>query len=682
MHSTRVGLFIFSVALFGFAPLGTGWAQSQTNPLKGLSLEQLSNIEVTTQSKEPEQLWSTPAAVYVISQEDIRRSGYTDIPDLLRLAPGVEVSRIDSRQWAVGIRGFGDQFSKSVLVLIDGRSVYTPFFAGVLWDIQNVLLEDIDRIEVIRGPGGTVWGSNAVNGVINIITKSASDTHGGLVSLASGNFEHGTGEFRYGGSRGKMDYRAYGLAFARGEEFHPGPAQRDGWELGQAGFRADWKLAGQNANIDGANPDSVQNSFTLQGDLFNGYAEHRVPVTSFEPPSVTNVDDTQPQSGGNLMARWRHVISNTSDILVQSYFDRTSLRSVQFMETRNTYDLDLSYRTSIDKRNTAIVGAGLRESQSNTPQATRSVNFLPNSELDYIYSVFAQDQWQIVPKRLSVIAGSKFDYNNFVGWEVQPSGRLLWTPGTRQTLWAAVTRAVRTPSRFDQDIEVDFLSSAGPPPAFLGITGTKSFTTEKNLAYEVGYRRLLTEKLFFDVSAFFTRYRDLNIISAPQAAVLLTTPPPTRIFLDLPFVNGMNARTSGFEIAPEWRPTDAWRLKGSYSYLYLRAKDKPGFTDIGTALQTTGSSPTHRVVLQSTLNLPKHFEFDQVYRYTSQMPAQAAGVYNAVDARIGWHPNDRFEFSLMGQDLTRPYHAEFLGGEPGGIVLIRRSMYAKIVWRR
>jgi iron complex outermembrane receptor protein len=560
--------------------------------------------------------------------------------------------------------------------------VYTPFFAGVLWDIQNVLLEDIDRIEVIRGPGGTIWGSNAVNGVINIITKSASDTHGALASVASGNFEHGTGEFRYGGNHGNLDYRAYGLAFARGEEFHPGPAQRDAWELGQAGFRADWNLGHGKRATGGSNPDAMQDTFTLQGDLFNGYAEHRVPVTLFDPPSVVNVDDTQPQSGGNLMARWRHAIDSTSDILVQSYFDRTSLRSVQFVETRNTYDLDVTYRNAFNERNTAILGAGLRESQSDTPQATRSVNFLPHSQLDYIYSVFAQDQWQVVPKRLAVIVGSKFDYNNFVGWEIQPSARFLWTPGQRQTLWAAVTRAVRTPSRFDQDIEVDFFSSTRPLPTFLGVTGTSSFTTEKNVAYEAGYRRLLTDKFFLDFSAFFTRYRDLNIISAPLAPVILTTPPPTRVFIDLPFVNGMNARTSGFEIAPEWQATNAWRLKGSYSYLYMRAKDKTGFADIGTALQTTGSSPTHRLVLQSTLNLPKHFEFDQVYRYTSQLPAQAAGVYNALDARVGWHPNDRFEFSVMGQDLTRPYHAEILGGEPGGVVLIRRSFYAKVVWRR
>ena len=278
--------------------------------LKHLSLEQLGDVEVTTASKEPEQVWQTPAAIYVLTQDDIRRSGATSIPEVLRLVPGVEVARINSNSWAVGIRGFGSSFSKSVLVMIDGRSVYTRLYAGVYWDVQNVLLEDVERIEVIRGPGATIWGSNAVNGVINIITKSAERTRGAYAAGGGGTIDQGTGAVRYGDQYGRVNYRAYAMGFGRAPEFHPDADDYDAWRLEQAGFRTDSR-------------PTEHDTLTVQGDFYKGDVGQQVSIAYFSPLVQNNVDGIQDVSGGNLLGRWRHELSATSDFQIQAYYDHT-----------------------------------------------------------------------------------------------------------------------------------------------------------------------------------------------------------------------------------------------------------------------------------------------------------------------------------------------------------------------
>ena len=316
-------------------------------PLKSLSLEQLGEVEVTTASKGPEQVWRTPAAIYVLTQEDIRRSGATSIPEVLRLVPGVEVSRVSSSVWAVGIRGFGSGFSKSLLVLIDGRSVYTPLFAGVEWNVQNLLVEDVERIEVIRGPGGTIWGSNAVNGVINIITKSATETHGGLAAASGGTSDQGAGAVRWGGSRGSdFDYRVYAMGFGRAPGYHLDRDEYDDWQMGQAGFRTDSSL-------------TSRDTLTVQGDLYKGRVGQRINIAYFSPPTQQNVEGTQFVSGGNLLARWRHVLSDTSDLQIQTYYDRTYRLGPQLGETRNTFDVDAVHHFAL-KRNEIVWGLGAR----------------------------------------------------------------------------------------------------------------------------------------------------------------------------------------------------------------------------------------------------------------------------------------------------------------------------------
>src|SRR5665213_1792937 len=644
--------------------------QNLPNPptdLSQLSLGQLGDIAVTTASKEPEQVWQTPAAIYALTQEDIRRSGATTIPEVLRLVPGVEVARIDSDHWSIGVRGFGSGFSKSVLVLIDGRSVYTPLFAGVYWDVQDTVLEDIERIEVIRGPGGTIWGANAVNGVINIITKNAKDTHGTLASVSGGNLDNGEGEVRQGGGIGNsFDYRFYGKAFTRGYESHPENPHYDDWRQQHGGFRMDWN-------------EGSSDNFNVQGDIYHGEDGELTSVGSFSPVAQVTLAGNDIVSGGNVMGRWQHNFAGGNDFQVQAYYDRTDRQAVQYGETRNTFDVDFLYHLKLGSRQTVLWGAGARVSPSHFVQMVPGLNFTANNQTESIYSGFVQDEIQIVKQKLSLTLGSKFEHNSFDGFDAQPSARLLWTPRPRQTFWAAVTRAVRTPSRLDTDVELfEFLGDLPKTtvPAYLEVTGDPTFNSEELLGYEAGYRTLITSKLYVDFSAFDNQYDDLA--SYGKGTGSLQTKPITYFLLAEPYANGIKGSTEGFEIAPKWNPTSWWQLKGSYSYLHLSTEDKPGYTDTGTVAIYNGSSPHSGIVIQSLFNLPKRFEYDMTYRYVSALPAQAVQAYSTADVRVGWHTGD-LEFSVDGQNLFQPEHGEF-GNTPGPVVGIRRTVYAKITW--
>jgi iron complex outermembrane receptor protein len=647
--------------------------QNDQNPpdnLKKLSLEQLGNVEVTSVSKDPQQVQKTPAAIFVITQEDIRRSGATSIPEALRLAPGVEVAQIDGNRWSVAIRGFGGQFSKSLLVLVDGRSVYTPLFEGVYWDLPYVMLEDVERIEVVRGPGGTIWGSNAVNGVINIITRNANSTQGALATLGAGSVNQGTGGVRYGSSTGKdFKYRIYGMGAIRGQEFHPDGDLFDRWRMGQMGFRTDWK-SGQ------------KDTFTVQGDIYRGESGERAFIASFSPPAEIQKDGTGYVSGGNLLARWQHTTGEGSDIQVQAYFDRTNRQDFELGETRDTFDVDFVQHTRVHDDQELTWGLGARVSPSNFIQTSAGVNFLPNKQTDSIYSGFVQYELPIVRDKLTLTAGTKLEHNSFSGFDYQPSVRLLWAPTAHQSFWAAVTRAVRTPSRLDQDVQFAILVQATPPPPiYFQILGNPNLKAERLIAYEAGYRAQINSNVYVDFTAFYNTYNDLQGYGPPFPA-LANTPPPPHLFFVLPYANSIEGHTVGTEIAPNWRITHWWQVRGSYSFLHMQLKDKPGFTDVGNLLSSyMGSSPSSLVGFQSLFNLPKHFELDATYRYSSALPAQAVGAYSTADVRLGWHAGEYLDFSVVGQNLLRPSQAEF-GGDPGPLVGIKRRIYGKITWRR
>lgn len=670
---------ILLVAAIGLASFATTLSaqttqqdQNTSNNLKQMSLEELGNVKVTTVSKEPEKLLRTPAAIYVLTQDDIRRAGVTSVPEALRLVPGVEVSRIDSDGWAVGIRGFGGAFSRSVLVLIDGRSVYTPLFEGVYWDVQNVMLQDVDRIEIIRGPGGTIWGANAVNGVINIITKKAKDTHGMLATAGGGNVDQGTGAVRYGGSlRKNVDYRIYSMGFTRGQEFHADNNPFDEWRLGQAGFRTDWTPNGH---------DSV----TLQGDIYSGENGNLTNIAFFFPPSQANVDSTAFVSGGNLLARWQRKLSNGSDFQLQTYFDRTNRQNAQLGETRDTFDVDFIDHLALPDHQDFIWGLGLRVSPSNVIQTQATVNFLPNQATDSLYSGFVQDEIPLVADKLSLTAGTKIEHNNFSGFDFQPSVRLLWSVDNRQSFWVAATRAVTTPSRLDEDLALTGFVSAAPPfPIFVEIAGNPKIKADGLLGYEAGYRSEITSQFHLDIAAFFNNYDDLTTLG-PASLSFAQSPPPsyTYILVKTAWANGIDGNTDGVEINPDWKITNSWQLKGSYSYLEMHLKNKPGSTDVTTVGTDEGSSPHHQVVIQSLFNLPGHFELDPTYRFVSALPALAVKKYSTMDVRVGWHLTEQFELSVTADNLFRPYQVENGVGVVGAPnVGIKRSVYAEIRWK-
>jgi iron complex outermembrane receptor protein len=631
-------------------------------PLKHLSLEQLADVEVTTASKEPEQVWRTPAAIYVLTQDDIRRSGATSIPEVLRLVPGVEVARVSSNTWAVGIRGFGSGFSKSVLVMIDGRSVYTPLFAGVEWNVQNLLLEDVERIEVIRGPGGTIWGSNAVNGVINIITKNAKDTHGGLATTRGGNADLGAGGVRSGGRHGNsLDYRAYAMGLGRAPGYHSDRDNYDDWQLGQAGFRTD-------------SSPTVRDTLTVQGDVYKGRVGQQISIAYYSPPTQHNVDGTQYVSGENLLGRWRHELSDTSDFQVQAYYDRTYRLGPQLGETRNTFDIDAIHHFVLKQRNEIVWGFGARWSPSDIVQTVATVDFLPHHQADNIYSTFIQDQIAIVQNKLWLTVGSKFEHNIFTGWESQPSGRLLWTPTPHQTFWAAVSRAVRTPSRIDEDLQLTGLVLTNPL-IFICVCDNRKFVSETLLGYEAGYRKLVTSSFYVDLAVFHNHYNDLTSYGAATISIV-NSPPPPHILISLPFANGITGSTNGAEIAPDWKATRWMELKASYSYVSLNLTEKPTHAKTSYVSSYEGSSPHNEVTAQALFNLPRGFEFDPTYRYVGGLPVQLIRGYGTVDARLGWHFAKTFELSIAGQNLVQPRHAEL------GSVQVERSAYAQLTWKR
>lgn len=638
--------------------------------LKNLSLEQLGDIQVTTVNKEPEEIWNTPAAIYVITQEDIRRSGARSLPDILRLAPGVEVAQIDSSKFSVGIRGFGTRLSRSVLVLIDGRSVYTPLFAGVYWEMQQTLIEDIDRIEVIRGPGGTIWGPNAVNGVINIITRGSQETHGVLVSTGAGNYEQGFLDFRYGGGKTEgFNYRVYGQGFNRGPQFHPDARNFDDWRSGQFGFRTDWS-SGQ------------KDSFTLQGDYYKTVSGQKLGLSFYNPPELINQEANIDLFGQNVLGRWKHQFGK-SDIQVQAYWDRTHRVDLNFEEVRNTFDLDFIHHVAL-KRNEFIWGASLRTSPSDYTQVIPTVDFLPHDQTYNLFSGFLQDQFAIVPNRLSITLGTKLEYTTFGGFDAQPSARLLVTPSSHHTIWAAVTRAVRTPSRIEDNFQFNALAVPSLP-LFIRLIGDGNFVSEKMIGWELGYRGTIRPNFFLDISTFYNQYGGLlSVENLPP--VVETEPAPPHLLIPVFFRNGLDATTVGAEVGPVWEPNEHLRFRAAYSYVNIDMRHKPWSDDASTIRQTEGATPHNELVLEGRASLPRGLDFDLTYRYTSSLAstdnAQFPVVpsYSTVDARLGWRLSRDFELSVVGRNLLQPHHFEF-AGDPGPLVGIRRSVYANLVFK-
>lgn len=639
---------------------------SSVQSLKSMSLEQLGNVRVTVLNKQPREVWRTPAAVYVLTHEDIERSGATSIPELLRLVPGLQVSRVQSGQWAVGIRGFGDQFSKNLLVLIDGRSVYTPLFEGVYWDVQDLVLEDIAQIEVILGPGAAIWGPNAVNGVINIITKPANSTRGAMVSVKGGGaVDRFIGAARIGFQPVRnFQFRVYAKGFNRGPELNPRHSLYDRWRQERGGFRAGWQ-------------PTRRDRWMFEGAVYQGKTGAQTAIGKFFPPEQFVSNQQQAVSGGNLVARWNRRLRG-SNLRLQAYFDRTNRRTSQFTETRNTFDLDFMDQISSFRRQDISLGAQFRESPSHFIQTVSTVNFEPHRQNNWIYSLFLQDRFALVPDRLFLTLGSKFEDDSFSGWGVEPSARLLWNPSSHAAVWASVSRALRVPGRLDRDLAL--IGNVTPsPPVFVTILGDPHFRPPVLIGWQAGYRQLIWKSLYLDLAGFHNQYDGLEGIG--QVSISVPTDPYPYVSINAPWANSIKGVTDGFEIAPSWKPLSFWEIRGSYSYLHMKLHLAPGFTDADPIAAYEGSSPHRQARLQSVLDLPHGFEADADYRFVSALPAQDVKSYQTGNVRVAWRVSRHYQVEAVGRNLLQPSHREFMGNN-GNAVGIRRTFYGGLLWTR
>jgi iron complex outermembrane receptor protein len=630
------------------ASFAAGARTSAQNPqsLKELSLEQLGEVEVTTYSKTPAELFDTPAAIYVITSEQIRRSGVTNIADALRLAPGVEVGRNSADTWAVGIRGLENDFSKSVLVLIDGRSVYTPLFAGVYWDVQDMPLDDIDHIEVIRGPGGTIWGPNAGNGVINIITKNARDTQGVMVDSLAGTEDQNIDDVQYGSIAGSVDYRFFGRGFERRHGYHSNGINDDTWHQERLGFRAD-KAKGEE-------------TYFLSGDLYKGESPQILSTT----PADTQV------SGGDVNMRWEHNLSSDQGFYLQAYISRALRSGVPVDDARNTYDIDLIDHMHVGERNLFSYGGTLHWS---TFQVARGI-FTVSHGTDYQHTGFVQDEVRLA-KSVWMTVGTKLEYNNYSGFDLQPSGRILWSPGEQQALWGGVTRAVTTPS----DIEENYYLHGSAGNTVIQVLGDRNFKSEDVVGYEAGYRRLLAGKVYASLSGFWNEYSHLQSFSPA-----MVTSSGGLTYITFQYQNLISGSTSGAELATESQIARWWRLDLNYSFLnsdFTASGPTSNISDSGSVLTYDGSSPKHMLTLQSIFDLPGGFQFDPTYRFISALPAQKVPAYQTADVHIQRALGRNFDFEIVGQNLFQNVHYEWGTGDPNQpLVGMYRAGYVRLTF--
>ena len=657
---------VLSFVIYGWSAFAQA---SADQALMSMSIEELARARVTSVSRKEQTLFQSAAAVFVITQEDIRRSGADSIPELLRLVPGLDVAHMDANKWAITSRGFNERYADKMLVLLDGRALTTPLTSGVYWDIQDTVLEDIDRIEVIRGPGATLWGANAVNGVINIITQNAADTQGCLLSAGGGN-QGESSEVRCGAKAGKRGaYRIFEKYINRNSFLTAsGHDAADDWHNLRAGFRSDWTI-------------SNRDDLTVQGDIYKGNeGQTAVGLISLSPPISGSFNDRTNVSGGNLLARWHRASSARFDTTAQVYFDDAERDQLGVLEaTRKTVDLDFEQHF-ISARHDLVWGGDFRNSADKTV-GSLNISFNPASRTTQLYGAFLQDEITLVPNRLKLTLGSKLEHNYFSGFAPQPNVRLFWEITPRYALWSAISRASENSSRFDADIrqnEDAFVGSDGTIN-LVSTFGTHKLPPENCAAYELGQRSQVNKRLFIDLAAFYNRYSNRHT-DEPGAPFVETDPAPTHVVLPSIVRSHISGETHGFELYAKWNVVNSWTLTSSYSLFetHLHAIDSQDFS---TAPDTEGSSPTQEFQVRSQLDLHRHFEFDTVAYYVGHLAALQVPAYTQIDARLGWKGGESWEFSAGLQNLLTPRHFEFGDGDLDQATQVGRSAYAKLIWK-
>jgi iron complex outermembrane recepter protein len=629
---------LFAAALIGWAASG----RAQTRDLTEMSLEELMNVDVTLGARKAETILETAAAVEVITSEDLHRSGATTLAEALRLVPGLDVARVDANKWAISSRGFNNLFANKLLVLVDGRSAYSPMFSGVFWEAQDCLFEDIDRIEVIRGPGAALWGANAVNGIVHVITKSAADTKGLLVRGDTGTLERAAGGARAGFSLGKtasarvwvksFDREPFEYRAAGGSPDGRWTDAADGWRVNRGGFRVD-AAAGARCDV------------MAQGNVYGGEVGQTLTI----PRTRLRLVDYRTDIGGwNLLGRFHRTLSATSDMTLQLTHDRIERDENILLGGRySSTDADFQHRFLAGPRHEIIWGAGYRVT-SDRIDTTQLVAFHPHSRTFGMWSAFVQDEIALNADRMRLTVGSKFERNDFTGFEVQPNVRMLFRLAPSKTLWWALSRAVRTPSRADEDIRVPMV----------GMIGSHAYGSEEVLAAEFGGHRMNLDRSMIEFAGFYNRYRRLQSFDRDTVG------------------NNRAAEAWGLELSAKWRPCRNWQWRAGYAFLHLREWRTAGEIE---AHSGKAESPVHQGFVKTTLDLPAGIEFDAGLRAVGELASLDIPAYAALDARLGWKPFRHVELAVVGQNLNLRRHVEFRGWWiPFEETYIPRSVYGTL----
>jgi iron complex outermembrane recepter protein len=664
------------LALLGSTTLVSAEEQ---NEVLNLSVEDLLNVEVTSVAKKAQSLNDAAAAIFVISNEDIKRTGVTNIPDALRLAPGLDIARISANQWAVSSRGFNGRFANKLLVLVDGRNAYARSFSGVYWEDQDVMLEDIDRIEVIRGPGAALWGANAVNGVINIITKNSAETQGGLLTGGGGNQERGFGSLRYGVKLGEeTSARAYVKGFDRNQNtLQSGGEAGDDWSKVQGGFRLDSQL-------------NTQDALTVQGDVYQATVNQFAYFPQVSAPYLSTGNTSNERVGGNLLGRFQHTFSPTADYSLQFFYDAYKHEETMFTDRRHTLDLQFQHRFGLLDWHEIIWGAAYNygNDQITGNQAPNGsapgMNFIPDRINDQLASAFIQDEMTLIDNKLWLTIGARFEHNDYSGFEGQPSAKVMWAPHNQHRLWAGVSRAVRTPSRAERYgsvvtrvIPPQAVSPFPCPPACtpaiqLVAQGNTSYKSEEVISYEAGYRTTFSKAVSLDITGFYNDYRDLRSVDRGTPSFNGTS-----VTQPLDFTNNLGGETYGVEIATIWQMLDWWRWDVNYSWLHTQLNDSD---------PKTGISPQQRVSLRGALSPWQAVDLDFWFRYVDTNLSQTAfgptaiNAYVTLDLRAAWRPVKDVELSVVGQNLLQQSHLEYVSENQTYPTLIDRGVYGKLSW--
>jgi len=676
-HGKTLTLRLISLFLLGcLANPAMAENKPVNNQFLNLSIEELMNVKVTTVSRNPQRLTQVASAVFVITQDDIRRSGATSIPDALRMAPGVQVERIGTDKWAVSIRGFNGRFSNKLQVLMDGRSVYSPLFSGTLWEQQDTLMEDIERIEVIRGPAATVWGVNSVNGVINIITKKAIDTQGTLLSAGGGSFEHGFVGARYGGKiNEETPFRVYAKGFSRDNTSSlSGNSNHDQWHSARGGFRID-----HSQGID---------QFTLQGDIFANAIGDTLNKSVLDLPSFSANGHRGQTEGGNIRFRWDRTLSDQSSIMLQTYYDRVRYKLLPIANfDAESFDIDFQHRFPLFNRHDLTWGGNYRL-YHNKFLDTDIISFSPRTQTNHMYSGFIRDEITLIPERLYFSIGTRLDHNDFTGLEIQPNARFMWTPNPENSIWMAVSRAVRTPSRAENDIKIKSMqldSIAGfpalPLPILAVFQGAHNFNSEKMIAYELGYRHQFSSQASVDIAGFINDYSQLRDFSF--GALALSTGLPKQFLLSTMANNQASALTYGFEVSADWKPRHNWRLQGNYSFIDMQISSNQLTRNFDPT--TSGAdkvTPQHQFSVRSNYDLSDKLAVNLWLRYTSNISYYHIPGFVTMDAKLAYRPTKNTELFVAGQNLFSQNHQELVPDFiPSAPVLIPRGVYAGAQWR-